>query len=51
MCVFNKSANNKDVGLLIIATPDEKKKETHIFFVRVEKDETPGTNKQPEHKR
>jgi hypothetical protein len=47
MCVFGKNVNNTFIGLLIIATPDEKKKDTNIFFVRVEKPETPGTNKQP----
>ena len=47
MCVFGKNVNNKFIGLLIIATPDEKKKDTNIFFVRVEKDEPSGGNKQP----
>ena len=45
MCVFGKTVNNKFIGLMIIATPDEKKKDTTLFFVRVEREETPG--KQP----
>lgn len=47
MCVFGKTINNKFIGLMIFATPDEKKKDTNIFFVRVEREEKAGTNKQP----
>jgi hypothetical protein len=47
MCVFGKTVNNKFIGLMIFATPDEKKKDTNIFFVRVEREEKAGTNKQP----
>jgi hypothetical protein len=39
MCVFGKNLNNKFIGLMIVATPDEKKKETILFFVRVEREE------------
>ena len=46
MCVFGKNVSNKFIGLMIIATPDEKKKETILFFVRVEKEEKPDSNKQ-----
>lgn len=44
-CVFNKTANKQDIGLLIVAAQDEQKKQTNVFFVRVEKEETPATNK------
>src|SRR5262245_33955086 len=44
-CVFKKSVTNLGIGLLIVAVPDEKKKETTIFFVRTESPETPSTNK------
>src|SRR5689334_7088118 len=46
MCVFGKTVDKKFIGLMIIATPDEKKKDTTLFFVRVEKEE-PAGNKQP----
>lgn len=46
-CVFGKNANNRGTGLLIIASQDEAKKETNVFFVRVETDETRNTNKPP----
>jgi len=39
-CVFKKIANNRGIGLLIVAAPDTEKKQTHVFFVRVETDET-----------
>jgi hypothetical protein len=45
-CVFQKNSNNRTIGLLIVAAQDEQKKQTTVFFVRVEKDETPATNKQ-----
>jgi hypothetical protein len=35
ICVFKKTVDTNDVGLAIIAMPDEKKK-TNIFFIRVE---------------
>jgi len=44
MCVFGKTVSNKFIGLMIIATPDEKKKETILFFVRVESEEKPGSS-------
>lgn len=44
-CVFKKNANNRGIGLLIVAAQDEKKTQTTIFFVRVETDETPAADK------
>jgi hypothetical protein len=44
-CVFKKIANNRGIGLLIVAAQDEQKKQTNVFFVRVETDETPAANK------
>ena len=44
-CVFSKTANNRGIGLLIVAAQDEQKKQTNVFFVRVETDETPAANK------
>ncbi|HEX6648630.1 MAG TPA: hypothetical protein VF075_03805 [Pyrinomonadaceae bacterium] len=40
-CVFRKVANKKGIGLLIVAAQDQQKKQTNVFFVRVESDETP----------
>jgi len=39
-CVFRKVANNHEIGLLIVAAQDQQKKQTNVFFVRVESDET-----------
>lgn len=36
ICVFKKTVDPNDVGLAVIAMPDEKKKITNIFFIRVE---------------
>jgi len=44
-CVFKKIANNRGIGLLLVAKADEQKKNTNVFFVRVETEETPATNK------
>jgi hypothetical protein len=46
-CVFAKKANKRDIGLLIVASQDDAKKQTNIFFVRVESDDTSGTTTQP----
>lgn len=47
-CVFRKTANNRGIGLLIVAAPDEQKKQTNLFFVRVETDDKPAnTNTTP----
>jgi hypothetical protein len=43
-CVFKKNANNRAIGLLIVAAEDQEKKQTTIFFVRVETDETTPAN-------
>ncbi|HEU0175051.1 MAG TPA: hypothetical protein VFV58_12400 [Blastocatellia bacterium] len=45
-CVFGKNSNNRAIGLLIVAAQDEQKKQTTVFFVRVETDETPVANNQ-----
>jgi len=39
-CVFGKTVNNRGNGLLIVAAQDDQKKQTNVFFVRVETDET-----------
>ena len=46
-CVFSKSSGNHGTGLLIVAAQDEQKKQTNIFFVRVETDEPPASNTTP----
>ena len=43
-CVFQKTANKLSIGLLIVASQDEQKKQTNVFFVRVETPETSATN-------
>jgi len=40
-CVFSKVVNKRGIGLLIVSAQDEQKKQTNIFFVRVETDDTP----------
>jgi hypothetical protein len=44
-CVFAKTVSNRGNGLLIVASQDDAKKQTTVFFVRVETDETPNANK------
>lgn len=44
-CVFKKEVNNMGIGLLIVAAQDQQKKQTTVFFVRVETDETSNANK------
>ncbi len=44
-CVFQKKANGKKDGLVIIVAEDEKTKGSNLFFVRVETDEKPNANK------
>ncbi|HEX7295048.1 MAG TPA: hypothetical protein VF251_04790 [Pyrinomonadaceae bacterium] len=44
-CVFGKTVNNLGNGLLIVASQDDAKKQTTVFFVRVETPQTPNTNK------
>ena len=39
-CVFHKNANKKDIGLLVVAAQDDQKKQTNVFFVRVESPES-----------
>ena len=43
-CVFAKNENKLGIGLLIVAAQDEQKKQTNVFFVRVE---TPDVNPTP----
>ncbi len=40
-CAFTKEQGNKQIGLLIIATQDEKTKETSVFYLRGESTATP----------
>lgn len=46
-CVFAKKANNRDIGLMVVASQNEEKKQTNVFFVRVESDAETGSNPQP----
>ncbi|HKE57488.1 MAG TPA: hypothetical protein VKB46_12320 [Pyrinomonadaceae bacterium] len=43
-CVFQKTANNAGIGLMIIAAQDEEKKQTNVFFVRTETPLEKGAN-------
>lgn len=45
-CVFGKEANHQGIGLLIVAAQDAQKKQSNVFFVRVEKDETANAGQQ-----
>jgi len=47
-CVFGKTVSNVGIGLLIVASQDEQKKQTNIFFVRVETPQPPNANKPAE---
>lgn len=42
LCLFEKIADNKQIGLAIAAMQDDKTKKTNIFFVRVEKPADPN---------
>jgi len=44
-CVFGKNSNNLGIGLLIVAAQDEQKKQTNVFFVRVESPQPSNANK------
>jgi hypothetical protein len=46
-CVYKKAANNRGIGLLIVAAQDEQKKDTSVFFVRVETENAPAAPTQP----
>lgn len=46
-CVFVKLVGNQEIGLLIIAAPDDQTKQTNLFFLRLEVVGTPVPNKQP----
>ena len=45
LCAFTKRADNKQIGLAIIAAQDEQGKETSIFFLRNETTPPPPANK------
>ena len=45
LCVFQKVADDKQIGLAIIAGQDEKSKQTNVFFLRVESPATPESLK------
>lgn len=40
LCAFGKKENGKDISLAIIATQDESTKETSVFFLRLETEES-----------
>jgi len=40
-CIFGKKENGKDIGLVIFVTQDDKKKDTQIFYVRIDVTSTP----------
>ena len=40
VCIFNKTADNKETGLVILAVNDDSTKQTNVFFRRVERPET-----------
>jgi hypothetical protein len=45
LCVFQKTADKKQVELAIIAMQDDKTKQTNVFYLRLEKDaESPAGN-------
>ena len=43
LCVYQKAASGKEIGLAIIAMKDDSTKQTNLFFIRVEQDAKPGT--------
>jgi len=43
LCVYQKIANGKEIGLALIAMKDDSTKQTNLFFIRVEKDAKPAT--------
>jgi hypothetical protein len=45
LCAFVKSAGGRDVGLAVIAAPDEQGKQTGIFFLRNEATPAPAANR------
>jgi len=45
-CVYKKTSGTHGTGLLIVAAQDQQKKQTNIFFVRVETDDVPADNTQ-----
>lgn len=47
LCLFQKTVDQKDIGLAIIAMPDAQTKKTNIFFIRVEKPVDPTAANKP----
>jgi hypothetical protein len=41
MCFFSKQESGKEIGLVIMAVPDEKTKKTQVFYARVYGEATP----------
>jgi hypothetical protein len=40
-CMFGKKEDSKETGLILFMTPDEEKKNTQVFYVRVDVTSTP----------
>ena len=40
LCMFKKTADNKETGLAIVAKSDESGKQTYVFFLRFERQAT-----------
>jgi len=47
LCVFQKAANKKQIGLAIIAVQDDKTKQTGVFYLRIEKDVENANSSRP----
>jgi len=47
LCLFEKTADKKQIGLAIVAMQDDKTKKTNIFFLRVEKPADPNAANKP----
>jgi hypothetical protein len=41
ICMFSRKDNNKDIGLILFMTPDEKTKLNQLFYVRIDVTTTP----------
>jgi len=46
VCIFQKTADNKETGLVILAVKDDNTKQTNVFFLRVERPVTQGNKSQ-----
>lgn len=47
LCMFEKTADRKQIGLAIIAMQDDKAKKTNVFFLRIEKPADPNDATKP----